>query len=788
MWPLIFSPIKNLENYLNNYVNHPPMPTIKKTTVKKTTLPNPALPRQWSTDSQTSVWHLAAKVALTVGAFMIPLAVGTWTPDRWEIHKTLIMLAAVTVAWGSYFLGQFRHPSGHLRWHPLDWLVLSLGAAALIGTLTSVSWWTSLTGIQGIYAETLPVTLSFVSVYFLGARLFRTAADRLMVWAALLGGVGLSLLLQLFQFSGVSVWPGQLKSELLFSTLSNSSLQVALLAAVVAATGLLLWPKAKERWAQLCLAGVVTIGWLVLLFLGQTVAWAAFALGMILVVFMQASRSPVASSRIVIVAVVLAAAGMLGQFFKINTYSQLPSTAELSLSQSVSAGTALSTVAARPVLGSGPNTWYDAFVAHRPLAFNANSQWSNRYLRSGTEWSELLATTGVVGLALWLGIFLTAGWEFWRLLQRQYSFTLAAGLLAIGFMALSAALTTWSLSFLACGWFALALGRAKIGAADSAPTPNRSALPAVGFALTVILAVMVWYPAIRVYASQVFLAKSQQQINRQVPTAAITATLSTATKLDSRNIDAAILLANAQAAKIQTDLQANDITAAKQSLTDATTTMRNMVKRNPHNPAAYEAENNLLNGLASYLPDPEKQANQNFAELMKLEPTNPVHDVGFGQTLLVIRARAAANQTAPASATDQAAQLQRALQAFNDALHKKSDYLQARYARADAYLIGGQYQLALDDLNKLTVAAPNVAVFWASSGTALAKLDQHDQAKTSFEQALTIDPTDPSTYLMYGQALSDAKKTDDAKAVLDRGLKALPNDTNIQAALKKLSA
>jgi len=786
MSPLIFTPTKNLKIYLNDCDNLTRMAITKKTVSKKIISVRPAPHQTSQTSPGHSAWTTIAKLAIAFAAFFIPLAAGNWTPDRWEIHKSVVLMSMVTIAWLAYFLGQFRRPVAAWKWHPLDWLVIALGLAATIGTLTSVDWWTSLTGLQGSYSETLPVTLSFISIYVLSARLFRTSADRMIVWAALLTGIGIALLMQLFQLSGISFFSGALAEDKLFSPLANSSLQVALLAATVATIGLLLWSKAKELWAKVCLIALVTLGWIILLFMSQAIGWAAFALGMIVVVISQASR-PNSSSQVVMVAVALAALGMIGQFMNVVQYADVPPTAEYTLSQSASAGTAFSAVTHRPVLGTGPSTWYNAFVQYRPESFNNDAKWGSRYLRSGAEWSQLLATHGVVGLAVWIGILLMAGLELWRRFTKGYSFTALAGVYIVALLAVSAALTTWSFSLLALGWFALGLGRAKLAESDRLPAGTKSALPAVGFALAVILSIIVWYPAVNIYASQVMSARAQKQITALAKNEDIIRTLERAVKLDKHNLDASILLANAYAVKIQQDLQANDVPTAQKDLALATMTIRTAVKNNSNNPVSYEAENNILNGLASYLPNPEEQANTNFAALRKLEPTNPIHDVGFGQTLQVIRARAAANKEAVTSQEKLDGYLAQAITAYNEALRKKPDYLQARYARADAYMAGSQYALALEDLNELTTTSPTIAVFWTAKGAVLGKLDKLELATAAFEQSITLEPSDSNVYLSYSQTLVDAKKVAEAKAVLDRGLEAIPSDADITAALTKLT-
>lgn len=760
------------------------MAITKKTVAKKTptrTVTTRVAPVEHST------WTTVAKLSLAVAAFLIPLAAGTWTPDRWEIHKTVVLLSAVTIAWLGYWLAQFQHPLSPWVWHPLDWLVLTLGSAAVIGTVTSVDWWNSLVGLQGSYSETLPVILGGISIYFLCVRLFRTAADRMIVWAALLAGIGIALLLQLFQLSGISLFSGQLANDKLFSVLANSSLQVSLLAATVATVGLLLWTKAREVWSKFSLVFLVALGWIILLFMSQPVGWAAFALGMIIVVTGQVGRGGT-SPRLVIVAVMLAALGMLGQFMEVTKYADVPSTAEIALGQTPAAGTAFNAITERPVLGTGPGTWFNAFVQYRPLSFNSDPRWGSRYLRSGAEWSQLLATTGVVGVAAWIGMLVIAGWEFWRRLRKGYSFTALASLYVVALLAVSAALTTWSFTVLILGWFALGLGRAKLSEADRLVSGKKSAMPATGFALTIILAIVVWYPGASIYDSQMASATAQRQMVALAKDTDIIQTLERAVRLDSHNLDAGILLANAYATKISTDLQADDVNAAKQDLSLATTIARTAVKNNPNNPVAYESENNILNGLASYLPNPEALANANFDTLRKLEPTNPIHDVGYGQTLQVMRARAAADTTTVTSQEKLDGYLQQALVAYNEALRKKPDYLQARYARADVNMTAGNFQAALDDLDTLTAASPTVSVFWSAKGLVLSKMGKLDLAIPAFEQAISTNPSDANAYLSYSQVLTDAKKTAEAKAVLERGLIALPSDADLEAALNKLKA
>lgn len=757
------------------------MPTPKKTVTKK-----PQARRLPSRSSIVDRWDLVAKTAITLVAFLIPLFVGNWTPDRWEIHKAAILILGTLVAWVCWTIGRFQRPGLGWRWHPLDWLALVIGMVAVVGTVTSMNPWISISGLQGALSETMPVTLALVSVYFLSARLFTTAHDRFIVWVAVLTGMGLSLLAQMLQFAGWSWLTNDIANDRLFSTMTNSSLQTAIVAAIIGTIGLLLWPKAKELWARLGVAFVVAQSWVVLLLLGQAVAWAVFALGMIVVVINQANRPSQAASRLVFVAVALAAVGMLAQFFDLASYTALPSTAEANLNQTTSAATAWSSVAQRPVLGTGPNTWFDAFVHYRPESFNLDPRWSGRFLRGGMEWAQLLATQGIAGLGAMVGLLIFVGWEAWRRLQREASMTAMTALFLSAVLGVTLFLSTWSLLLLFLAWLSFGLLRAKLATKEVA-APVRPYVAPLGFALTVIAAVVILYPGVKLYASQVYLQRAQQTLNNNGTPAQAIKLLETSRRLDRHNIDAGVLLANAHLWKLQLDLQSNDITQAQQELQLTQTVMRSVVVDNATNPVAFEAENNILNNIAAYVANPEEQANKNFATLRDLEPASPIHDVGYGQTMMVIRARAAANaDTTPVHPAEQDRRFQAALSAYTEALRKKPDYLQARAARAEAYLDVANATLALQDAQALTAAAPSAVSFWTLEGRAYAGLNKLDLATAAFEQGITVDSTDVANYVAFSEALSAAKKTTEAKDVLNRGLKAVPGNSDLQAALTAL--
>jgi len=72
-----------------------------------------------------------------------------------------------------------------------------------------------------------------------------------------------------------------------------------------------------------------------------------------------------------------------------------------------------------PVLGSGVETFAYSYYLDRPVEHNQVSEWNFLYNKAHNEFLNFLATTGIVGLASYLGILITAGAIVLRTLQNK---------------------------------------------------------------------------------------------------------------------------------------------------------------------------------------------------------------------------------------------------------------------------------------------------------------------------------------------------------------------------------
>jgi len=64
-----------------------------------------------------------------------------------------------------------------------------------------------------------------------------------------------------------------------------------------------------------------------------------------------------------------------------------------------------------PILGSGPETFVNSYYLFRPATHNQTTEWKFFYNKAHNEFLNYLATTGIVGLAGYLGLLLAILWQ-----------------------------------------------------------------------------------------------------------------------------------------------------------------------------------------------------------------------------------------------------------------------------------------------------------------------------------------------------------------------------------------
>ncbi|MBI3342370.1 O-antigen ligase family protein, partial [Candidatus Curtissbacteria bacterium] len=91
----------------------------------------------------------------------------------------------------------------------------------------------------------------------------------------------------------------------------------------------------------------------------------------------------------------------------------------LVLSQRIAWDIATSTIGKRPLFGTGPGTYLFAYTQLKPRAVNGTTTWSVRFDKSSSDFTEIIATTGIVGIIAFIIFVATVVRFIWTLLFKS---------------------------------------------------------------------------------------------------------------------------------------------------------------------------------------------------------------------------------------------------------------------------------------------------------------------------------------------------------------------------------
>lgn len=106
-------------------------------------------------------------------------------------------------------------------------------------------------------------------------------------------------------------------------------------------------------------------------------------------------------THLLVLVLAVIASGILGfRLFGPNSNAR-----PLFLSQTTSWAIALEALKNSPIWGTGPSTYLSDFTRFRPVTFNLTSNWGIRFNSSSNQFLQILTTLGMVGLAVYVFIF-----------------------------------------------------------------------------------------------------------------------------------------------------------------------------------------------------------------------------------------------------------------------------------------------------------------------------------------------------------------------------------------------
>lgn len=768
-----------------------------------------------------NISHILGRVidiCLHLALFLIPLVFSTATIDVLEINKQTLLIVIVGVAVTAWFGKALadREFTFVRSWLHLSVLAFALGY--LIVSFFSQDRYMSFAGSLGQASWAFSTVAALVVMYIVAVNRIRTVGQ---VYDYLLTFLAGSLVVSVFawlQMMGWYLWKDPALAVKSFTTVGSIfsysvySAVPLVIAASLAFHGcrnrrcLLASKKPLGLAARSVVWAVLAVGIINLILINYWVAWVGVIFGLSVSIVLglwreRSLRQPlklIAPISFVIIAVVF----ML--FSKsLPKLVELPT--EVAPSVLASRGIAMSSLQASPVVGSGPGTWVYDYAKFRVSAVNASPFWNVRFDRGISFILTLLATTGIIGVALWIMLVLSAFVKSWQhLVTERDSDTWFAYLIVLsGFatLVLLSLLYNLNMAHVFVFWMLLALLGSLVGRntvtwhAESSSTVSGAL--AVSFMLVIVTSLsVVWLSGQRLVADIVFAGsvadfRSGANLDQIINKVNRAKSLNPWSDIFSRNLSQAYLIKASQIA--QSGLSADKAGAFNQAVSDAQKAAGLATEVNRVNVDNWANLALIHQNITSFIPGSDERAIAAFMVAVELEPNNPVFMAEIGKMYL-LRSDAYATVLGKDSAKDGEVRvniesnLKQGEDWINRAIGVKPDYLPSRYYLGIIYERQGKTQDAIAELeNVIRLDSKDVGV-----GFELAILYYRNNQKTEaldlLKQIVELEPNNANALWYLSAMYEEVGEKNLAIAELEKLVNLFPDNEAVKQRAEALKA
>ena len=461
------------------------------------------------------------------------------------------------------------------------------------------------------------------------------------------------------------------------------------------------------------------------------------------------------------------------------------------------------------VFGSGPGTFHLDFAQYKPAVINQTAFWSTDFDRAKSQAMTTLATTGILGVAVWL---LLVVWTLLRgvgtlLRERNKEEWVMSYVFFLGWFTVMVVhllyVSNFTLNFLF--WAMLGL----LASQWSKKIVNKSfvAAPRAGFVAIFLFVTMgagllislfllgQRYVAEVNFTQAVVLSKQSREQEPVTNKLIRAANLVPYSDVYARNLSMALLVsAKGILDKAGADPAKEALAEAQKFITAGETAGQNATQASSHNSANWAARGYFYRELMNYVPNSQSQAATSYNQAISYSPSNPVYYTDLGRVHMAVAARARvlkpakdaklAQQAAEAEVT----QLAEAEKNFRQAITLKNDYSLPHYYLAAVLERQGRVQESVDQMAALAKQNPmDLGLGFELSQLYLRRGDL-DKAQVELERLLALSP-DYSDVLWYLASVYELKNNRlKAIEILEQVVKLNPDNTDVKKRLDDVKA
>jgi len=444
---------------------------------------------------------------------------------------------------------------------------------------------------------------------------------------------------------------------------------------------------------------------------------------------------------------------------------------EAILPQGTSYQTAISGLSENPALGSGIGGFHYSFAKFKPASFLTSQFWQVRFDRAGNNISEILATTGVLGILGFATLFFMFFLVSYLHIKASQDPSKRIPIL-IGFVALLIGqffyyqIAVLGFSF----WLVLSLGVVSWGKGTKEKKFSFKEFPEVGLLMSIIFWVMLLALAFLYFTLLRYYMADASYRNYLVENGSDITKLEKSAKSNSFGPTYHIALASAYMQKLYAE--AGKEAPDKQIVTNiaslAIQEARLAVALGPNRVAAYEISGVIYRDLQAIAAGALDWSVKSFESALGLEPLNPVITTEIGKLKLVGNDKEGAKTY------------------FEKAMNMKKDFVESGLQLAMMDEAEGKTSDVLAKLEGLVQAAP----FSTEARFQLARAYYNDnefaKAASQAQQALILFPNHSNSLFLLGLTYEKMGEKDLALQALEKVLELNPNNQQVQDQISKI--
>ncbi|MDA1337273.1 MAG: tetratricopeptide repeat protein [bacterium] len=746
--------------------------------------------------------NFTTRASIYLIVFLVPLVWNPWTFESFEFPKQYVLIFLVLLGLGTWLAKMvFTERELHFKRTPLNLPILLLAAALVLSSIFSVDIWSSLFGHYGRFSDGLFGVLASIGLYFLITNTIEKPSFLVRPFLLASGVIITAWYLSLFGVIKLLPWLSSFIPQMGVSPISQSQEGFLIfLAFLVSFLALLSLRPASERRGspneigrpeikQLPRAGNLLLlfsAFGILLIGDSSVAWTVLLAGLLLAILsflflrtlagetMKIRRLwlPLVLSFFVVISLFsgVSSAGFLQQFEK---ESKLSHQASFSI-----AGKTLGASGKNLMLGSGPGTFALDVSLHRAADLNETSQWQIQFDRAGNHLAELLATMGILGFLLYLGIIIwfllislffvkdkknfpfalgvlvlfIAQIVYYQITALQVAFWLFFALAVISFdipkrefrvslkkffeINIAVKLILFALLFMVGAAFFLGARffLADIRYVDSQNTLHNEkgiekALEAVRF--------NPWQGEYKVFLSRLYLQKAMEELKRKE-------SLQDQEQI-AKDVKKAIAYAKGDY------LEGTKITGA--------------IELSPNRASFWEALGDVYYDI-QFVEGAATQSIDSFTTAILLDPTNPALYTKLGKLYIVKK------------------EFKTAREYFEKAVQLKQDYAEAQLQIALLKEREGETKDALSIVAKISLRYPLSIDVGFQYGRLLYNAGKVEEAVAQFRSVIKLAPSHSNALFALGTALLSQGENEEAKAWFEKAFQLNPENVALQEILQ----